>query len=403
MATRAAAIAALPPFRAKRVRARRRRDARATGRAGPHAVVIGRRSGCSTPRAATSETLAALLAARDRTWQGADVAGADLSSTTLFVSRITVVRIALPAGAAHGYGSSLVPLPGRPHVLLSVPHGRAAFRLATLDVRSRSVHIGRPVRGEVRDGVFDAGNAGWLLTTSALCRLDIADAKAAILSTVRPRGLGTYQHRLFALGHRYLGVCGWASKSLAVIDQSSGEMVKRLAMVAPHQALVREDRVLLLAPHGGEVIDLDLRSLTVRGRWPMPFGTQPLVADGHVFMLTGERRQARGMIPIEQQWKIAREQVCRLDLGTLEMLAQAPAPAGSRDALGIDHAGRLVLSSDHGLVLLDARDLGQLDRIDVASRWPLLAHAWLPHANTAVGLARAPGPDTPGEILTFTW
>lgn len=318
------------------------------------------------------------------------------------MSRIVVTRVGLPPAGVHGWGSALIPLPGGREIALSLPHGRAAFRLATVDVSSRTFRVDGAVGGEIRDALFDDDGNGWVLTTQALRPAAFADGRLKLAPATRPRGLGTHQHRLFALGRRHLGVCGWASKSLAVLARESGELVKRLPMVAPSTALARGDQTLLLAPHGAEAIAVDLESLSIRGRWPMPFGTHPLAVDGHVFMLAGERQQSHPGVALERQWRITRDRVLRLDPASFVILAQAPAPPQSRDVLGVDDAGRLVLSTEHGLALVD-RDLREVDRVDLPSRRPLLAHAWLPGLNTLVAHSSAPQPGSAGELVTFSW
>src|SRR4051812_31614658 len=89
-----------------------------------------------------------------------------------------VARIELPDFGLTdaGYGSELVVVPGSPTVVLSLPSGGAKCPWACVNVQAGAVAAERGLRGDVRDAWLDRAGLGWLLTTSALLRVDVGAA-----------------------------------------------------------------------------------------------------------------------------------------------------------------------------------------------------------------------------------
>jgi hypothetical protein len=311
------------------------------------------------------------------------------------------VRLGVPERLGQ-YGSALVVLPDGQRVLLSLPRGRAGFQLVAVDLGSGEVKVGDTVRGEVRDGLFEVRGAGWLLTTHALCELSIADDHPSVQRSWRPQALGTYRDRLLALGAEHVGVTGWGSKSLAVINRGTRTVVDRVRVAAPHHAVAMPGSVRLYAPHGGECVELTLPSLAVAARRKMPTGTRPIPHGGMLFLLEGKRRAVHDEVPIKKMWRVQPERLSVLDAETLLPLISAPAPTEVRDVLGVDALGRLVISTPRGIALASSEELHELARVELDElRLPLLAHAWLPKLNAVAALPFPPGPALEHELIIF--
>jgi hypothetical protein len=269
-----------------------------------------------------------------------------------------------------------------------------------------------PIRGEVRDAVFDTGSPrsgdgaavsrdrGWLLTTFALAEIVLHAGGVQVGAGARPRGLGTSAHRLLALGPKHLGVTGWSSKSLAVVERTATAVVKRIPVTAAHLAVTTDDGVRLYAPHGGEAVDVTLPSLRVTGRRPMATGSAPVLHDGELVLLAGERAPVP-RVPAERLWRVAPRELLALDAESLEPTARGPLPEGARDVLGVDGAGRVVVSTHTGVALADRRTLGRGARFDLPDlRQALHAHRWLPGPGCVVVYPRR---REPHELLVVSW
>jgi hypothetical protein len=316
---------------------------------------------------------------------------------------IEVERVSLGVPERLGqYGSALVALPDGQRVILTLPRGRAGFRLVTVDAVRGEVHAGETIRGELRDGLFEPGATGWLLTTHALCELSLTDGHPRLLRACRPRGLGKYQHRLLALGAHRLGVTGWGSRSVAVIDRATGTVVDRVRVTAPHLAAAMPNAVRLFAPHGGECVDLALPALAVAARRKMPTGTRPILHDGRLFLLEGVRCEVHDEVPIRRLWRVKPERLSVLDAESLLAVNTAVAPPEARDVLGLDASGRLVISTPRGIALASSDELHELERAELDElRLPLLAHAWMPKLGAVAALPYPPGPALSLDLIVF--
>jgi hypothetical protein len=307
------------------------------------------------------------------------------------VSRIELPDFGLTAG---GYGSELVLVGDAPKVVLSLPSGGTKCPWACVDVQSGAVAAERGLRGDVRDGRLDRAGQGWLLTTSALVRVDVA-AAPRIVEVLAPRGLGRYHSRLLPMGDNRYGVCQWPGQTLTVVDVNASAISRKLRVPAPHLSVVGEQTVTLYAPHGGQRMLLrrsDLERLEVAA---MPTGTRPWFDDGELVMVLGERRP----IAHSTAWEISRNALGLFDASTFEERFRVPMPAGTRDVLGKDDAGRVVISTDDGLVLVDRSTLNEDARLALPTANGMRSHALLDAHQTMVMIDDA----RPQQLIVACW
>jgi hypothetical protein len=299
------------------------------------------------------------------------------------------------------WGSSLVAVGSEPAVALSLPTRGHPVRWGVADLVTGEVRVSKTMRGELRDGLFEPSGEGWLLTTQALCKVDVSGDTPRVLETLRPKGLGTYLWRLLAIGRDHLGATGWATASVAVVGRQSGRLEKRLRIASPHLATPEGDLVRLFSPHGGECLDVRLPSLARAEQRAMPFGTNPVLHEGELFMLAGRRIEADRSIPIERMWRIERETIAALDPSSLTIRRETPAPPESREVLAVDSNGLLVVSTDSGIVLIDRETLREEARAALPdlSR-PVFAHEFVPGADAVV---ISPDRFVPTELAVLTW
>jgi hypothetical protein len=299
------------------------------------------------------------------------------------------------------WGSRLVAVGSQPAVALSLPTRRHPVRWGVADLVTGEVRVSKTMRGELRDGFFEPSGEGWLLTTQALCRVDVSGDIPAVVDTLRPKGLGTYLWRLLAIGPDHLGATGWATASVALVGRQSGRLEKRLRIASPHLATTDGDLVRLFSPHGGECLDVRLPTFARTDRRKMPFGTNPVLHDGELFMLAGRRIQADRSIPINSVWRIEPETIVALDPSSLAIRRQARAPMECREVLAVDSDNRLVVSTDSGFVLLHRDTLREEARAQLPdlSR-PVFAHEFVPGADAIV---ISPDRFVPTELAVVTW
>ena len=110
----------------------------------------------------------------------------------LSVLSFDVRSLPLPAEADYvgTWGSSLVAI-GSGAVALSLPTRGHPVRWGIADLATGEVKTSKSIRGELRDGLFEPSGAGWLLTTHALCKVDVSGNTPRVIDTLRPKGLGT--------------------------------------------------------------------------------------------------------------------------------------------------------------------------------------------------------------------
>jgi hypothetical protein len=307
------------------------------------------------------------------------------------VSRIELPDFGLKEG---GYGSSLVSVGDGPRVVLSLPSGSAKVPWACVDVQSGAVAAERGLRGDVRDGQLDEVGRGWLLTISALVRVDVAGAPR-IVEVLVPRGLGRYHARLLPMGDDRYGVCPWPGQTLTVVDVQTSAVVRKIRVPAPHLSVVGEQTVTLYAPHGGQRMILrrsDLERLEVA---VMPTGTRPWFDDGELVMVLGTRRPSTH----SSVWEISRNALGIFDGSTFEERFRVPMPGGTREVLGKDHAGRIVISTDDGLVLVHRSTLNEIARLALPTANGMRSHAYL-NAQRAMVMIEA---TRPRQLIVARW
>jgi hypothetical protein len=148
-------------------------------------------------------------------------------------------------------------------------------------------------------------------------------------------------------GPDLLAVTGWASKSVLIVSRTDGAIVKRIAATAPQSSIRMDDRVIrLFALHGGEVIDIDLKTLKPIQRHRVPDGRHAVVAAGEVFTLLGSKRAADPNVDVEQIWQIEPKELAVLD-SSLKVSRRVPAPAGAREVLAVCD-GVVVIATERG-------------------------------------------------------
>ena len=248
-------------------------------------------------------------------------------------------------------------------MVMSLPRGAGLLPWATIDLTTGTVRTGKGLRGELRDGLV-TGDEALCLTTHAICRLRLFP-QPEVVATYRPKGLGTYLWRILDFGPDFVAVTGWALKSVLVLNRHDGTVVKRISAAAPQSSMRIDDHTIrLFALHGGEVVDVDLKTLKPIERHRVPDGTRAIVAEGEVFTLTGPRQAADSHVDIKQIWRIEPKELVALD-GKLRITRRVPAPAGARDAIAITD-GVVVIATDRGIALARKTDLGPLGVFDIA-------------------------------------
>jgi hypothetical protein len=304
-------------------------------------------------------------------------------------------RIELPDfGLTGGYGSELVALGDAPRVALSLPSGGAKCPWVCADVESGAVMAARGLRGDVRDGELDREGRGWLLTTSALVRVDVTGA-LRILDVLAPKGLGRDHSRLLPMGDDRYGVCSWLGQTLSVVDVRTSTTVKKIRVAAPHVSVLSEETVKLYAPHGGRRLVLRRNGLERLEDTAMPTGTRPFFEGGEVVMVLGTRRP----IAHSSAWEIAREALGIFDASTFDERVRAPVPTGAREVLGMDHEGRVVISTDDGLALVDRATLRETARLTLPIANGIRAHLFLGEHQAMVMIDQ----DRQQELVVARW
>jgi hypothetical protein len=136
---------------------------------------------------------------------------------------------------------------------------------------------------------------------------------------------------------------------------------------------VGEQTVTLYAPHGGQRTLLrrsDLKRLEVAA---MPTRTPA--------------------------WEISRDALGIFDASTFEERSRVPMLAGTREVLGKDSAGRVVISTGDGLVLVDRCTLNEVGRLALPTANGMRSHAFLDGRQTMVMID-----DTrPRQLIVASW
>jgi hypothetical protein len=87
------------------------------------------------------------------------------------------------------------------------------------------------------------------------------------------------------------------------------------------------------------------------------------------------------------------------DASTFEQRSRVPMAAGTREVLGVDDAGRVVISTDDGLVLLHRSALTELARLALPTANGIRSHAFLDGRQTVVMIDDA----RPRELIVARW
>lgn len=281
------------------------------------------------------------------------------------VVSVNISSVSLPVNDYRGYGTSIPVVGDGPRVVLSWLSGPASFRCGFIDVAAGKRSDGVPIRGEVRDLLMDSATEGWLLSSYALSRVRVDHDEPVVTSAARPKGIGKFLGRLLPVGAAHIAVGAWWSHTTAILERSTAAIVRRLRITGPELTCERSDSTRLLAPHGGQYVDLYPSTLTVLRRGVLPEGTTPVAHRSELFLLAGPREGRGGGISTEKLWDIRPERLVVLDRDSLAVIRSVPAPDDTRTVLGVDHAGRLVLATRDGVALVDRETLTELDRASI--------------------------------------
>jgi hypothetical protein len=305
------------------------------------------------------------------------------------VSRIPFPDLGLRDG---GYGSSIVPVGRLPRVVLSLPSGGVKVPLACVDLETGKVTTARGLLGEVRDGSIDEEGQGWLLTSSALVRVDVS-AAPRILDVARPKGLGRHRSRMLELGDGRFGLCNRLGRSLAVVNPETGVVDRHIRTDAPYAARVESNRVTLYSPHGGRWTTMHGPDLEQLDSGPMPTGTSVLLDGEDAVLVVGERRP----IPHSKSWEIAPTGVGVYDAATFAERRCVRVQGDPREVLGQDDQQRVVVGAGVGVLLIDRDTLAEVARYEVDGKIEDIAY--LSAHRAAVISVRWPD----RELLTVRW
>jgi len=266
----------------------------------------------------------------------------------------------------------------------------------TVDLETGVTRLGKGLRGELRDGLA-SGDEALCLTTQAVCRLRLFP-EPVVVATYRPKGLGTYLWRMLDFGPDLVGVTGWASKSVLVLNRADGSVIKRIAAIAPQSSARIDDRVIrLFALHGGEIVDVDLATLKPIERHRVPDGTRAVVGNGEVFALIGPRRVADPHVDIKRVWRVEPKELVAFDTD-LKVARRVQAPSGAREVLAITD-GTLVIAAARGVTLVRASDLVELGSFEI-ERSDVWQHAFAPATRSIVV---SPDRFVPTKLKVVRW
>jgi hypothetical protein len=296
--------------------------------------------------------------------------------------RFHVAAITLPTSDEYvgTWGSRVIGHPRLPLAILSLPRGASRVPLAVVNVATGETALARGLRGELRDALFEE-NCALLLTTHALCRVRLAP-KPEVLQCGRPKGVGTYLWRLLDFGSQYVAVTGWASKSALVLRRSDFVPVKRLKLAGAQASLRVDDaHVRLLSFHAGLAVDYELESLRPVAQMPLPLGTEPLISDAAIYVLTGTKGPVDTRVPMERIWAVNPRAIARLDSHTYAVRRRSKAPRWPLRVLAI--AGEeIVIATEEGIALVRASDFAPTGSCPVADE--VWQHAFVPSERAVV-------------------
>jgi hypothetical protein len=304
-----------------------------------------------------------------------DPAGGRLSFRvrTIDLSRRALRGAATQAG--FGYGPGLTIRPDRPEVFYGRPWGRVPSPWTRVDLTTGAFvdAQGRDgIPGDLRDGFIepDAGEA-WVLGSHGLARMSL-DPMTPI--AVHRAGIGKYHWRLFPIGANLLGVTGWITKSIAIVERATGTVVGRVPIRSPDlvTAIAGSSDVWLLAFHDGAAARYDVGRRRVVERRAIPLGTGPVVVGERIFLLAGTRTKLPD-VALDEMWSIRVSHPVAIEARTFDVLQHGPAltsvpldthwdsiPSNIRPASGIDANGRLAMWTSRGIAVFDPGTLGLL-------------------------------------------
>jgi hypothetical protein len=290
-----------------------------------------------------------------------------------------------PSPGTWGYGVAVKGVPGTTSVLFTLPGG-ARTPWCTADLTTGRLIRGTSLPGPLRDVHFPSmaedDPRPWVLGCYGLGRLRF-EPRPTVTDVIR-KGLGKDQTSLIDLGPGLLGVGHRRLQTLTMVDTVDGGIVKRVRVGGPLIGYPLSDgRVRIFGLHHAQACDLDVPARKVVARHALPYGSDALLADDAVLAVLGERRDIKmvyrvedlpdegpgvlgvGMPPNGESdkifgWHVAPRRIAVIGADDLAVRRESPAPPQTRQILGTDRDGRIVVSTATGVVLLDPVTLSPL-------------------------------------------
>lgn len=288
------------------------------------------------------------------------------------------VQAPVRGGAAHwSDGTAIVGRPGTTEVFFTLPSAASRTPWARLDIDGDVVVAGSGMPGPLRAVAFpDAGEDGWwwVLGLHGIGRVDPEDP-AAVRDVVRS-GIGRYPRHLFGLGPGHLAIGTDLSGNVVLLSKSSAEPEGRLRLPKASTSRAAADGLVrVFAPREGKAYDVDPAGLKVARRHTIPSGKGERLVGDTLYYLAGEVRPIRVLGPGSAAEPgvpvvlgdgagstvgsaVVAHELIGLDFDTLDPVGigprRVPVPANAVEVLGADCAGRLVVSTKAGFILVDA-------------------------------------------------
>ena len=294
---------------------------------------------------------------------------------------IEVQRVQLPFApepGAWGYGAAVKAIPGTTSVLFTLPGG-ARTPWCTADLTTGQLTRGTSLPGPLRDAHFpsmaEEDPRPWVLGMYGLGRVRFAP-KPMVTDVIR-KGLGKYQTCLIDLGSGLLGVGHRRNQTMTIVNTIDGGIVKRLRVGGPLIGYpLPEGRVRIIGLHHAQACDLDITAGKVVARHVLPYGSDALLVDDGVLAVLGERQDIKRVYQVQDLpsqgpgvlsvgpppngdsdenlgWTVIPSRIGVIGAHDLAVRRESAAPPQTRQILGTDRDGHVVLGTQTGVVLLD--------------------------------------------------
>jgi hypothetical protein len=316
---------------------------------------------------------------------------AELETRTSEGWRVTISEVPVPpldkTAKGTGWGSEIVVRANPAQFVWSRAYGGSPvpwsrFDLATGELVTMKGRAG--LHGDLRGCVFDDdGRHAWFLLTHGLARVDLETLQ---VDAVLRKGFPTHLWKLFVIDDGILAATGWTGGTITIVDGRAMQVVKTLRMPSP-DAVSRHVGGLdieCLSFNGQVGRLLDIASLTLKGRRPLPLGKGPLIIGSTALVVVGQRivdQRAPGVRQIDG------ETVAEVDLDTGAIQRRGTRLDDPHEVVGIDADRHILVRRTNGLCLLDRTTL--LPVFDVRVRSGAFgAVSMLPDRRSAAAMPR---------------